>query len=249
MRNPVIAGNWKMYKSAHEASAFINELASLVEESRHREIVVCPPFVALPAVVSAIRGTNIEAGAQDVFWLKDGPFTGEVSAPMLTAIGCRWVIIGHSERRQYFGETDETVFKKTIAAVESGLKPIVCVGEQLEDRQAGQTEAVLAEQFTAGLAGLTPRQFERIVIAYEPLWAIGNGCTATPETAAAAHRLLRKKIVARFGTELADECRIIYGGSVKPENIAGLLNQEGIDGALVGGASLDAKAFAEIVHG
>ena len=248
MRTPVIAGNWKMHKSAHEASAFINELASLVEESRHREIVVCPPFVALPAVVSAVRGTNIEVGAQDVFWLKEGAFTGEVSAPMLTAIGCRWVIIGHSERRQYFAETDETVFKKTIAAVDSGLKPIVCVGENLEDHNAGQTEAVLAEQFMDGIAGLTPQQFERIVIAYEPVWAIGNGCPATPEVAAAAHRMLRKKIGERFGADLAAECRILYGGSVKPDKVSALLDQEGVDGALVGGASLDAKMFAAIVH-
>jgi triosephosphate isomerase (TIM) len=236
-----------MYKSAHEASAFVNELASLVEDSRHREIVICPPYVALPAVVSAVRGTNIEVGAQDVFWLREGAFTGEVSAPMLTAIGCRWVIIGHSERRQYFGETDESVFKKTIAAVESGLKPIVCVGETLEHRAAGHTEAVLSEQFSEGIAGLTPRQFERIVLAYEPAWAIGTGRTASPEVAAAAHRFLRNRIAYRFGVERADECRILYGGSVKPENISALLDQEGIDGALVGGASLDPKAFASIV--
>ena len=249
MRTPVIAGNWKMYKSAHEASALINELASLVEESRHREIVVCPPFVALPAAVSAVRGTNIEVGAQDVFWLKDGAFTGEVSAPMLTAIGCRWVIIGHSERREYFGETDETVFKKTITAVDSGLKPIVCVGERLEDHEAGRTEAILAKQFAQGIAGMTPRQFERIVIAYEPVWAIGTGRTATPEIASSAHQFLRQQIADRFGAELAEECRILYGGSVKPDNISGLLAQDDIDGALVGGASLDAKSFAAIVHG
>jgi len=247
MRTPVIAGNWKMYKSAHEASALINELASLVEESRHREIVVCPPFVALPAAVSAVRGTNIEVGAQDVFWLKDGAFTGEVSAPMLTAIGCRWVIIGHSERREYFGETDEIVFKKTITAVDSGLKPIVCVGERLEDHEAGRTEAILAKQFAQGIAGMTPRQFERIVIAYEPVWAIGTGRTATPETASSAHQFLRQQIADRFGAELAEECRILYGGSVKPDNISGLLAQDDIDGALVGGASLDAASFAAIV--
>lgn len=248
MRTPVIAGNWKMHKSAHEASAFVNQLAPLVAESRRCEIVLCPPFVALPAVISAIRRTNMEAGAQDVFWLKEGAYTGEVSGPMLTAIGCRWVIIGHSERRQYFSETDETVLKKTIASVESGLKPIVCVGERLEDYQAGRTEAVLTEQFTKGIAGLTPQQFERIVIAYEPVWAIGTGRTATPEIAGASHQILRNLMASRFGSELADECRILYGGSVTPENVGGLIQQDGVDGALVGGASLDAEKFAAIVN-
>lgn len=227
----------------------MNDLSTLVAESRHREIVIFPPFVALPAAVSAIRGTNIEVGAQDVFWLKEGAFTGEVSAPMLTAIGCRWVIIGHSERRQYFGETDERVFKKTIAAVEAGLKPIVCVGETLEHRAAGHTEAVLSEQFSEGIAGLTPRQFERIAIAYEPAWAIGTGRTASPEIASAAHRFIRNRIAFRFGAESAEECRILYGGSVKPDNISALLAQDEIDGVLVGGASLDPASFAAIVHG
>jgi triosephosphate isomerase (TIM) len=248
MRTPVIAGNWKMHKSAHEASAFLNELVPLVRDSRHREVVVCPPFVALPAVVNAARGSGIEVGAQDVFWLREGAYTGEVSAPMLLAIGCQWVILGHSERRQYFGETDEIVFKKTVAALESGLKPIVCVGERLDEREAGQTEAVLTAQFLGGLSGLTADQFSRIVIAYEPVWAIGTGRTATPEMAAAAHRFLRKQTIELFGAELADCCRILYGGSVKPDNIGALMAQEGIDGALVGGASLDAKSFASIVH-
>lgn len=238
-----------MYKSAHEASAFVNDFSALVAESRHREIVVCPPFVALPAAISAARGTNIEVGAQDVFWLKEGAYTGEISAPMLTAIGCRWVIVGHSERRQYFGETDETVFKKTVAALDAGLKPIVCVGERLEEREAGMTESVLASQCGAGIEPLTPEQFSRIVIAYEPVWAIGTGRTATPEIASAAHRTIRARLAARFGTGLAEECRILYGGSVKPDNISALLLQDEIDGALVGGASLDPISFAAIVHG
>jgi triosephosphate isomerase len=248
MRTPVIAGNWKMYKSAHEASTFLNELAPLVKESRNTEIVVCPPFVALPAVIAAVRGSSIEVGAQDVFWLKEGAYTGEISAPMLLAIGCQWVIIGHSERRQYFGETDESVFKKTVAAIESGLKPIVCVGEVLDEREAGQTAAVLEAQFAGGLAGLTAQQFARVVIAYEPVWAIGTGRTATPQMASEAHAFLRARIGSSFGAEAAAACRILYGGSVKPDNIAALKAQDEIDGALVGGASLDAKSFAAIVN-
>jgi triosephosphate isomerase len=248
MRTPVIAGNWKMYKSAHEASAFLNELAPLVKESRNAEIVVCPTFVSLPAAIAAARGSSIEIGAQDVFWLKEGAYTGEVSAPMLLAIGCQWVIIGHSERRQYFGETDETVYKKTVAAVDAGLKPIVCVGEVLDEREAGQTNAVLAAQFEGGLAQLTPDQFARVVLAYEPVWAIGTGRTATPEIAAEAHAFLRSRVRAKFGADAAEACRILYGGSVKPENSALLKAQDEIDGALVGGASLDAKSFSAIIY-
>ena len=215
--------------------------------------MICPPFVNLPAAVDASRSTPVEIGAQDVFWLKEGAYTGEVSAPMLAAIGCRWVIIGHSERREYFGETDETVLKKTIAALDAALKPaplkpIVCVGERLEEREAKATEAVLAAQFTAGIAPLEPEQFARIVIAYEPVWAIGTGKTATPEIAAEVHRFLRAQVRARFGPEAAGACRILYGGSVKPDNIKSLMAQPDIDGALVGGASLDPASFASIVN-
>jgi triosephosphate isomerase (TIM) len=248
MRTPVIAGNWKLYKSAHEASTFLHELAPLVREARGIEIVVCPPFVALPAAVNAVRGTSMEVGAQDVFWLREGAYTGEVSAPMLLAIGCHWVIIGHSERRQYFAETDETVYKKTVAALESGLKPIVCVGERLAEREAGATEEVLTTQFNGGLGALTPAQFARVVIAYEPVWAIGTGRTATPEIAATAHAYIRRLAQARFGAEASNDCRILYGGSVKPENARALRAQDDIDGALVGGASLDAASFAAIVN-
>jgi triosephosphate isomerase len=199
--------------------------------------------------IEAARGTNIGIGAQDLFWLKEGAYTGEVSAPMLAAAGCQWAIVGHSERRQYFGETDESVFKKTAAALEAGLTPIVCVGERLEEREGGMTENVLARQFAGGLAGLTPEQFARVVIAYEPVWAIGTGRTATPEIAQEAHSFLRGQIRARFGEEAAQACRILYGGSVKPDNIKGLMAQPDLDGALVGGASLDAASFAAIVNG
>jgi len=246
MRKPVMAGNWKMHKTAAETARFFEIFAPLVAGADHAEIVICPPFVNLPAAVAA--GGGIGIGAQDVFWLKEGAYTGEVSAPMLAAIGCRWVIIGHSERRQYFNETDETVFKKTIAALDAGLTPIVCLGERLEEREAGATETVLEAQFTAGIAELTAEQFARVVIAYEPVWAIGTGKTATPEIAQAAHHFLRREIRARFGPEAAGACRILYGGSVKPDNIKGLMAQPDIDGALVGGASLDAATFAAIVH-
>jgi triosephosphate isomerase len=248
MRKPVMAGNWKMYKTAAETSASIAKLVPMVTGASHAEVVVCAPFVNLPAAVEAANSTNIEVGAQDVFWLKEGAYTGEVSAQMLTAIGCRWVIIGHSERRQYFGETEETVAKKTVAALEAGLKPIVCVGERLEQRESGATEAVLEAQFRGGLAGLTPEQFAGVAIAYEPVWAIGTGKTATPEMAAEAHRFLRQQIVHRFGAEAAEACRILYGGSVKPDNIKGLMAQPDLDGALVGGASLDPASFASIVN-
>jgi triosephosphate isomerase len=248
MRKPVMAGNWKMYKSASETSAFLQKVAPMVASATHAEIVICPPFVNLPAAVEASRSTAIEIGAQDVFWLKEGAYTGEVSAPMLVATGCRWVIIGHSERRHYFGETDETVYKKTVAALETGLKPIVCVGERLEERESGSTDAVLAAQCLGGICRLEPEQFARIVIAYEPVWAIGTGKTATPEIAADAHGFLRGQIRDHYGAELAEACRILYGGSVKPDNVKNLMAQPEIDGALVGGASLDPGSFAAIVN-
>lgn len=243
-----MAGNWKMYKTAAQTSEFFAQFAPAVAASTHAEIVICAPFVNLPAAVEAARSTAIGVGAQDVFWLKEGAYTGEVSAPMLAAIGCKWVIIGHSERRQYFGETDETVFKKTAAALEEGLTPIVCVGERLEEREAGSTEAVLAKQFQGGIQGLEAQQFARIVIAYEPVWAIGTGKTATPEIAEAAHAFLRSQIEEHFGVGAAAACRVLYGGSVKPDNIKGLMAQPDIDGALVGGASLAPASFAAIVN-
>jgi triosephosphate isomerase len=237
-----------MYKTAGETSSFFQKFAPMLAGTTHAEVVICPPFVNLPAAVEAARGTAVEVGAQDVFWLKEGAYTGEVSAPMLAAVGCRWVIIGHSERRQYFGETDESVLKKTTAALEINLKPIVCVGERLEEREAGSTEAVLGTQFAGSIAKLELEQFARIVIAYEPVWAIGTGKTATPEIAAAAHGFLRTRIRDRFGDEAEGACRILYGGSVKPDNIKALMAQPDIDGALVGGASLDPASFASIVN-
>ena len=248
MRKPIMAGNWKMYKTAEETRGAIAKLVPLVAAATHADVVICTPFVNLPAAVDRSRGTNIEIGGQDVFWLKEGAYTGEVSAPMLSAVGCQWVIIGHSERRQYFGETEETVAKKTVAALEAGLKPIVCLGERLEQRDSGSTDAVLAAQFAGGLGGLSPEQFAGVAIAYEPVWAIGTGKTATPEMAAEAHRFLRGQIRGRFGDAAAEACRILYGGSVKPDNIKGLMGQEELDGALVGGASLDPGSFASIVN-
>jgi triosephosphate isomerase len=245
MRKPLMAGNWKMHKTAAETSAFFQSFAP---SSADVDVVICPPFVNLPAAIAAAQSGPVEIGAQDVFWLKEGAYTGEVSAPMLAAIGCRWVIVGHSERRQYFGETDDTVLKKAIAAVESGLKPIVCVGERLEEREAGATETVLDAQFTGGIAPLQPHQFAQLAIAYEPVWAIGTGKTATPEIAEAAHHFLRAAIRNRFGVEAAGACRILYGGSVKPDNTRALMAQPDIDGALVGGASLDPVSFAAIVN-
>jgi triosephosphate isomerase len=248
MRKPLMAGNWKMYKTAAETAAFFEKFRPLVEQSGHCDIVICPPFPSLAAAVAAAHGSRIEIGGQNLFWAKEGAYTGEVSGPMLVAAGAKWAIIGHSERRQYFGETDESVLKKTVAALEAGLRPIVCVGERLEQREAGQTEAVLLNQFRDGIAKLDPEQFAKIVIAYEPVWAIGTGRTATPEIASEAHRFIRGQIEAHYGKDAAAQTRILYGGSVKPDNIKGLMAQREIDGVLVGGASLDAVGFASIVN-
>jgi len=237
-----------MYKTQAEARAFLAALKPLVTSSTHCDIVVAPPFTALAAVAEAARGSAIAIAAQDLHWEKEGAFTGEVSARMLFEAGCRYVLIGHSERRQHFGETDERVNKKTKAALEAELAPIVCVGETLEEREAGQTEAVLERQFRGGLAALTGAEFSRIIVAYEPVWAIGTGRTAAPEMAAEAHRFLRGLAAASFTSERAAGLRILYGGSVKPDNIKGLMAQVEIDGALVGGASLDAQSFASIVN-
>ncbi|HEX9224232.1 MAG TPA: triose-phosphate isomerase [Candidatus Acidoferrales bacterium] len=248
MRRRVIAGNWKMYKTQGEARAFIAALAPLVARANHCDIIAAPPFTALAAAVEAARGTSIAISAQDLHWEKEGAFTGEISARMLAEAGCRYVIIGHSERRQLFGETDASVNKKIQAALGTSLIPIVCVGETLQERESGQMQSVLRRQFSDGFAALTPEQFSRILIAYEPVWAIGTGRTATPELAAEAHRFLRGLASTALSSELASRLRILYGGSVKPENARGLMAQEEIDGALVGGASLDAKSFAAIVN-
>jgi len=248
MRRPLMAGNWKMYKTAAETAAFFEKLRPLVESAAHCDMVICPPFPNLPAAVASVRGTRIGIGGQNLHWAKEGAYTGEVSGPMLAAVGAQWVIIGHSERRQYFGETDETVLKRTVTALEVGLRPIVCLGERLAEREAGQTEAVLLTQFRDGIAGLAPELFARIAIAYEPVWAIGTGKTATPEIASEAHRFLRGQVEARYGKAAAEQVRILYGGSVKPDNIKGLMAQVDLDGALVGGASLEAVSFASIVN-
>jgi triosephosphate isomerase len=242
-----MAGNWKMYKTAGQTTEFFDKFLPLIADAKAVEIVIGAPFVNLPAAVAAAKGSAVGIGAQDVFWLKEGAYTGEVSAPMIADIGCKYVIIGHSERRQYFAETDDTVLKKTAAALESGLTPIVCVGEKLEEREAGATETVLSTQFANGIRGLDAAQFGRIVIAYEPVWAIGTGKTATPEIAQAAHAFIRAQIESAYGASAAAACRILYGGSVKPDNVKGLMAQSDIDGALVGGASLDPVSFASIV--
>src|SRR5712675_2404677 len=248
-RRRVIAGNWKMFKTQAEARAFFAAFVPLASGAKHCDIVIAPPFTAISAAVECARGADIGIGAQNVFWEKEGAFTGEISAPMLVEAGCRYVIIGHSERRQFFGDTEETVAKKTKAALAAGLIPIVCVGELLAHREAGETEVVCEKQFTGGPGALTPEEFSRILVAYEPVWAIGTGKTATPEIAAAVHRFLRKCAQRKFTAEQAQALRILYGGSVKPDNIQGLMAQEELDGALVGGASLDAKSFASIVNG
>jgi triosephosphate isomerase len=243
-----MAGNWKMYKTPAETTAFFEKFRPLVANSTHCEVVICPPFTNIAAAVAAVKGSNIQIGSQNIAWAKEGAFTGEISGPMLNAIGASHAIIGHSERRQYFGETDETVLKRTQAALEFGLTPIVCVGERLEERESGSTEAVLIGQFTKGIAGLTEQQFAKIVIAYEPVWAIGTGKTATPEIAADAHRVIRDQVRGKFGKDAADAVRILYGGSVKPDNVKTLMAQPEIDGSLVGGASLEAGSFASIVN-
>lgn len=248
MRRPILAGNWKMYKTPVETRAFFEKFRPLVAGSTHCEIVICPPFLDLDAAVEAVRGTPIEIGGQNLFWAQEGAYTGEISGQMLRAIGCRWVLIAHSERRQHFGETNETAAKKILAALEAGLTPVYCVGETLDQRESGRTEQVLETQFRRGLARLTAEQFERIAIAYEPVWAIGTGQVATPETAADAHRFIRDQARKQFGAAAASSCRILYGGSVKPDNIRGLMAQPEIDGGLVGGASLDAASFASIVN-
>jgi triosephosphate isomerase len=243
-----MAGNWKMYKTPAETVAFFEKFRPLAGQAEHCEVVICPPFTNLAAAVEAVQGTRIHIGAQNIAWAKEGAFTGEISGPMIVAAGATYAIVGHSERRQYFAETDETVLKRTLAALEFGLSPIVCVGERLEERESGHTEAVLARQFQNGIAGLSEQQFARIVIAYEPVWAIGTGKTATPEIAADTHRAIRGQVRAKFGKEAGDAIRILYGGSVKPDNTRSLMAQPEIDGVLVGGASLDAVSFAGIVN-
>ncbi len=247
MRKKLIAANWKMYKTPDETFAFLQAFLREASEHTRDEIVVCPPFVCLPAAVQAARHSNVQVGAQDMFWEREGAYTGEVSAKMLLGVGCTHVIIGHSERRQYFGETDDTVNRKLKAALAAGLVPIVCVGEVLQEREAGLTDEVLRRQCSVAFRGIAGEQARTVVVAYEPVWAIGTGKTATPQIAAEAHRVVRAEAAKAFGQEVAGNMRILYGGSVKPENAKALMSETEIDGALVGGASLDPKSFAAIV--
>ena len=246
-RKKLIAGNWKMYKNPDQTKGFFRDFLPLVRNHERDEIVVCPPYVDLHAAVESAKGSEVAIGAQDVYWRSEGAFTGEISPPMLVAAGCTHVIVGHSERRQYFGDTDETVNSKLKAALEHGLTPICCVGEVLGEREAGLTEEVLARQCVRAFDGLHAGEARRLVIAYEPVWAIGTGKTATPEMAREAHAIVRAEAAKAVGGEFASALRILYGGSVKPENARALLREEEIDGALVGGASLDPESFAAIV--
>jgi triosephosphate isomerase (TIM) len=248
LRRPVIAGNWKMYKTREETRAFFDAFKPLVAGSHSCDIIVAPPFTSLSAGVEATRGSNIAIAAQNAHWERDGAFTGEISMRMIADCGVEAVIVGHSERRQYFGETDESVNRKVQAALEAKLTPIVCVGESLAEREANLTHSVLKRQLEGGLASLTAADFSRILLAYEPVWAIGTGKTATPEIAEDVHRYLRGLAAKHFSPEQASAVRILYGGSVKPDNIKGLMAQAEIDGALVGGASLDPQSFAAIVN-
>jgi len=248
-RRRVIAGNWKMFKTQAETRAFFASFNPLVASVTDCEIVVAPPAIDIPAAVEATKGTHIAISTQNIHWEKEGAFTGETSAGMVVEAGCRYAIVGHSERRHIFGETSEMVFKKTKATLTAGLTPIVCIGEQLADRQAGRTENICKCQFEESVGALTPEEFSRILVAYEPVWAIGTGHTATPEIAATVHRYVRQCAALMFSASHADALRILYGGSVKPDNIQGLMAQVELDGVLVGGASLDAKSFANIVKG
>jgi len=249
MRTPLIAGNWKMFKTVHEAVVFVKELRPLVKDVADVEIVVGPPFTAIHAVAEAARNSNVGVAAQDMHWEREGAFTGEVSAAMIAEAGAEYVIIGHSERRRLFGETDAIVNRKTAAAITAGLTPIVCVGETLEERERNETLAILDRQIKDGLDKVTGEQLAELVIAYEPVWAIGTGKNATAAQAGEAHAHIRTRLRQWFGAEAADQCRILYGGSVKPDNIRQLIAEPDVDGALVGGASLDLKSFSEIVTG
>jgi triosephosphate isomerase len=248
MRTPVIAGNWKLYKTASQAIELINGLKPLVAQTKGVEIVVAPAFTVLGKVAEALTGSNIRLSGQDCFWEEEGAFTGEISSTMLLDAGCSHVIIGHSERRQFFGETDESVNKKVKAAVQAGLTVLFCIGETLQERESEQTFQVLKRQLAQGLRELSKEQLQKIIIAYEPVWAIGTGKTASDSQAQEAHKFIRGVVAGLHDQGTADEMRILYGGSVKPENISGLMAQADIDGALVGGASLKAESFGAIVN-
>ena len=247
-RRPLIAGNWKMYKTPDEAAETARQLVERVAGVTDVDIMIAPTYTALVPVFEVIQNSPIGLGAQNLFWENEGAYTGEISAPMLKAVGCEYGIIGHSERRQYFGESDETVNKKIQAAIQVGLKPVFCVGETEEERESEQTLSVLDKQVKKGLEGLFSDQLDTLIIAYEPVWAIGTGKTASDDQAQEVHQFIRSLVEKNFGTTLSDSIRILYGGSVKPDNVAGLMSMPDIDGALVGGASLDAESFSKIVR-
>ena len=243
----MIAANWKMYKTPDQTRDFFRDFLPQVAGHTRDEIVVCPPYVDLAAGIEAAKGSNVAIGGQNVHWKDEGAFTGEISASMLLAVGATHVIVGHSERRQYFGESDDTVNLRLKAALQAGLTPICCVGEVLEEREAGLTDDVLRRQCVRAFHAISAKKAAKMVVAYEPVWAIGTGKTATPELAAEAHAVIRSEVTEIFGEEYASNLRILCGGSVKPDNASALMAQEGIDGALAGGASLDPKSFAAIV--
>jgi triosephosphate isomerase len=246
-RRPLIAGNWKMYKTQSEATETAKQLIRYVGAVTDIDMMIAPTFIALTAVFAAIKNSPVALGAQNLYWEDEGAYTGEISAPMLKSAGCQYCIIGHSERRQYFGETDETVNKKIKAAIKAGLQPVFCVGETEKEREAGQTLSILDKQIKKGLEGLVSEQLDPLIIAYEPVWAIGTGKTATDDQAQEVHRFIRSLVKNNFGQALSDSIRILYGGSVKPDNIASLMAMPDIDGALVGGASLSAESFSQII--
>ncbi len=247
MRLPLIVGNWKMFKTVHEAIVFAKELRPMVKDVLGVEIVVGPPFTAIHGVAEALRNANVGVASQDLYWEREGAFTGEISAVMVKEAGAEFAIIGHSERRRLFGETDATVNRKLVAAIAAGLTPIVCIGETIEEREGNQTLEVLDRQIKHGLDAMTSDQIADLVIAYEPVWAIGTGLVATAAQAQEAHGHIRGRLRQWFGADAAERCHILYGGSVKPDNVAVLMREPDVDGALVGGASLDVQGFTEIV--
>ncbi|HNQ85276.1 MAG TPA: triose-phosphate isomerase [Deltaproteobacteria bacterium] len=248
MRKALIAGNWKMFKTEGEAVLFAEELAPRVADVEDREILVCPPYVYIYPLIHALVGSTVMVGAQNVFWEDQGAFTGEVSAPMIRSTGARFAIVGHSERRQYFSETDESVNRRLTACLKATIAPIVCVGESLQEREAGKTLDVVGSQLRVGLKNVPSHETAHLVIAYEPVWAIGTGRTATPQIAQEVHAFIRGVLRELFGESPAEAVRILYGGSVKPDNVDDLMAQEDIDGALVGGASLDVTSFERIIR-
>ncbi len=247
-RRPLIAGNWKMFKTCSEAVEAAGQLVKLVAMTSDIDVMIAPQFAALAPVSDVVRGSRVSLGAQNLFWETEGAYTGEISPVMLVSVGCKYVIIGHSERRQYFDETDETVNKKIKAAIKNDLVPVLCVGESEKERESKETFSVLDKQVKKGIEGFSSDDLETLVIAYEPVWAIGTGKTATTDQAQEAHQFLRSVLEKSFGNMLAKSIRILYGGSVKPNNIAELMAMPDIDGALVGGASLDPETFSKIVH-